>query len=397
MFETTVFSVSQLNTYVKSIIDSDLLLRNVFLTGEISNFTNHYRTGHYYLTLKDENAAVKAVMFRASNMRLRFIPENGMRVIVRGRVSLFERDGQYQLYIEDMQPDGIGALNLAFEQLKQRLSAEGLFNDEYKKPIPARSGRIGVVTSETGAVIQDIKNVVSRRYPLAHIILAPVEVQGPNAAPQIVKAINDFNAENNVDVLIVGRGGGSVEDLWAFNEEIVARAVFNSKIPVISAVGHETDFTICDFVADLRAPTPSAAAELAVPDIRDDKRFLDNVIDIISDNLIQRIDDQQVRLNYFSERLKFRSPVCIIDEMFNTVDSLYSDISDIVSNRLYNEEKKLTAVCAKLDALSPLKVMSRGYSIAVKDNVIVKNADELNKGDKITVRFSEGEKECEVL
>lgn len=397
MFETTVFSVSQLNTYVKSIIDSDLLLRNVFVTGEISNFTNHYRTGHYYLTLKDENAAVKAVMFRASNMRLRFIPENGMRVIVRGRVSLFERDGQYQLYIDDMQPDGIGALNLAFEQLKRRLSAEGLFNDEYKKPIPARCGRIGVVTSATGAVIQDIKNVVSRRYPLAHIILAPVEVQGPNAAPQIVKAINDFNAENNVDVLIVGRGGGSVEDLWAFNEEIVARAVFNSKIPVISAVGHETDFTICDFVADLRAPTPSAAAELAVPDIRDDKRFLDSVINVISDNLIQRIDDQRVRLNYFSERLKFRSPVCIIDEMFNTVDSLYSGISDIISNRLYDEEKNLAAACAKLDALSPLKVMSRGYSIAVKDNVIIKNADELNKGDKITVRFSEGEKECEVL
>ncbi len=397
MFETTVFSVSQLNTYVKSIIDSDLLLRNVFVTGEISNFTNHYRTGHYYLTLKDENAAVKAVMFRASNMRLRFIPENGMRVIVRGRVSLFERDGQYQLYIDDMQPDGIGALNLAFEQLKQRLSAEGLFNDEYKKPIPARCGRIGVVTSATGAVIQDIKNVVSRRYPLAHIILAPVEVQGPNAAPQIVKAIGDFNAENNVDVLIVGRGGGSVEDLWAFNEEIVARAVFNSKIPVISAVGHETDFTICDFVADLRAPTPSAAAELAVPDIRDDKRFLDNVLDIISDNLLQRIEEQQVRQNYFSERLKFRSPVCIIDEMFNTVDSLYSGISDIISNRLYDEEKNLAAACAKLDALSPLKVMSRGYSIAVKDNVIIKNADELNKGDKITVRFFEGEKECEVL
>lgn len=397
MFETTVFSVSQLNTYVKSIIDSDLLLRNVFVTGEISNFTNHYRTGHYYLTLKDENAAVKAVMFRASNMRLRFIPENGMRVIVRGRVSLFERDGQYQLYIDDMQPDGIGALNLAFEQLKQRLSAEGLFNDEYKKPIPARCGRIGVVTSATGAVIQDIKNVVSRRYPLAHIILAPVEVQGPNAAPQIVKAIRDFNAENNVDVLIVGRGGGSVEDLWAFNEEIVARAVFNSKIPVISAVGHETDFTICDFVADLRAPTPSAAAELAVPDIRDDKRFFDNVLDIISDNLLQRIGEQQVRLNFFSEKLKFRSPVCIIDEMFNTVDSLYSNISDMISNRLYDEEKKLAAACAKLDALSPLKVMSRGYSIAVKDNVIIKNADELNKGDIITVRFSEGEKECEVL
>lgn len=397
MFETTVFSVSQLNTYVKSIIDSDLLLRNVFVVGEISNFTNHYRTGHYYLTLKDDNAAVKAVMFRASNMKLRFVPENGMRVIVRGRVSLFERDGQYQLYIEDMQPDGIGSLNLAFEQLKERLSAEGLFREEYKKPIPARCSRIGVVTSATGAVIQDIINVVSRRYPLATIILSPVEVQGPNAAPQIVKAINDFNNKQNVDVLIVGRGGGSIEDLWAFNEEIVARAVFNSKIPVISAVGHETDFTICDFVADLRAPTPSAAAELAVPDIRDDKRFLDNIIDVISANLLEQLENQKSRLIFLSERIKFRSPVCVIDEMLNTVNSLYSEISDKISNRLNNEEAKLGAFCAKLDALSPLKVIARGYSIAVKENKIITAAEELSSGDRITVRFADGDKDCEVL
>ena len=397
MFETTVFSVSQLNTYVKSVIDSDLLLRNVFVVGEISNFTNHYRTGHYYLTLKDENAAVKAVMFRASNMRLRFVPENGLRVIVRGRVSLFERDGQYQLYIEDMQPDGIGSLNLAFEQLKNKLSAEGLFNDEYKKTIPHRCSRIGVVTSATGAVIQDIRNVVSRRYPLATIILAPVEVQGPNAAPQIVKAIADLNAANDVDVIIVGRGGGSIEDLWAFNEEIVARAVFKSEIPVISAVGHETDFTICDFVADLRAPTPSAAAELAVPDIRDDKRFLDNIIDIMSSNLIERIENEKSKLSYLSDKLKFRSPVCIIDEMLNCVNSLYSDISDAMSDVIKNEDAKLSNYCARLDALSPLKVMARGYSITLKNNEIVTAADELLAGDKITVRFADGDIDCEVL
>lgn len=397
MFETTVFSVSQLNTYVKSIIDSDLLLRNVFVTGEISNFTNHYRTGHFYLTLKDENAAVRAVMFRASNMRLRFIPENGMRVIVRGRVSMFERDGQYQLYIEDMQPDGIGALNLAFEQLKERLSAEGLFSDEFKQPVPSRCSRIGVVTSATGAVIQDIKNVVSRRYPLATIVLSPVEVQGPNAAPQIVEAINSFNMLDNVDVLIVGRGGGSIEDLWAFNEEIVARAVFNSKIPVISAVGHETDFTICDFVADLRAPTPSAAAELAVPDIREDKRFLDNVVGIISSALIERIENEKCKLNFLSERLKFRSPVCIIDEMLNTVDSLYSGILNKVNDRITFEDTKIATLCARLDALSPLKVMARGYSIALKNNKVVTSVDDLSAGDTVTVRFADGDKDCEVL
>lgn len=397
MFETTVLNVSQLNTYVKSIIDSDLLLRNVFVVGEISNFTNHYRTGHYYLTLKDENSSVKAVMFRMSNMKLRFLPENGMRVLVRGRVSLFERDGQYQLYIEDMQPDGIGSLNLAFEQLKERLSAEGLFNDENKKPIPSRCSRIGVVTSSTGAVIQDIINVVTRRYPVATIVLSPVEVQGPNAAPQIVKAINDFNSEMNVDVLIVGRGGGSIEDLWAFNEEIVARAVFNSKIPVISAVGHETDFTICDFVADLRAPTPSAAAELAVPDIRDDMRFISNVVDIISSNILERINKQKLLLNVLTEKLKYRSPVCVIDEMMSAVDNLYSQISDLISDKINNEEMKLGAYCAKLDALSPLKVISRGYSITIKNKSIVTSVNDLKSGDRITVRLTDGEKECEVL
>ncbi len=397
MFETTIFSVSQLNTYVKSIIDSDILLRNVFVVGEISNFTNHYRTGHYYLTLKDESAAVKAVMFRMSNQRLRFLPENGMRVIARGRVSLFERDGQYQFYIEDMQPDGVGALNLAFEQLKNKLGAEGLFSDEFKKPIPQRCRKIGVVTSSTGAVIQDIKNVVSRRYPLAEIVLAPVEVQGPNAAPQIAAAIAELNAISDADVLIVGRGGGSMEDLWAFNEEIVARAVFASRIPVISAVGHETDFTICDFVADLRAPTPSAAAELAVPDIRDDRRFLENIVYTLESALLQRIGDESVRLDLLSERIKLRSPSYIIDEKLNTVSTVYSEILNKIQNRLNTENTRFSTISAKLDALSPLKVMSRGYSITLKNDSVITSAAELDTGDRVTVRFADGYKECEVL
>ncbi len=397
MIETTVLSVTQLNTYVKSIIDSDMLLRNVFVIGEISNFTNHYRTGHYYMTLKDENAAIKAVMFRTANQRLRFMPESGMSVIVRGRVSVFERDGQYQLYIEDMQPDGVGALNLAFEQLKNKLAAEGLFDAEYKKPIPYRCRKIGVVTSATGAVIQDIKNVVSRRYPLAEIILAPVEVQGQNAAPQIAKAIYDFNQADGIDVLIVGRGGGSLEDLWAFNEEIVARAVFESVIPVISAVGHETDFTICDFVADLRAPTPSAAAELAVPDIREDKAFLSAVVYQNEALVLEKIAAEMSRLEILQERLKYRSPAAIIDTQLNTVDAFYSSALLNIQKRLTAEQSRLSEIAAKLDALSPLKVMSRGYSLAYKNEKIITSVKALSVGDRLTLKLADGEKECEVI
>ncbi len=397
MIEATVLSVTQLNTYVKSVIDSDLLLRNVFVVGEISNFTNHYRTGHFYMTLKDEDSAIKAVMFRSANQRLRFVPESGMRVIVRGRVSLFERDGQYQLYIEDMQPDGIGALNLAFEQLKNKLAAEGLFDEQYKKPIPSRCRKIGVVTSATGAVIQDIKNVVARRYPLAEIILSPVEVQGRNSAYQIASAIKAFNEADNADVLIVGRGGGSIEDLWSFNEEIVARAVFESAIPIISAVGHETDFTICDFVADLRAPTPSAAAELAVPDIREDRAFLATVIYQNEALVLEKIEDERVRLEMLRERLKFRSPVALIDEKLNTVDSLYSEASLSVQRLIDKELSRLSAVGAKLDALSPLKVMARGYTLAMKNKKIVSSVNDMNSGDKFILKFSDGEKECEVI
>lgn len=397
MFESTVLSVSQLNTYVKSIIDSDLLLRNVFVVGEISNFTNHYRTGHFYMTLKDENAAIKAVMFRTANQKLRFMPESGMSVIVRGRVSVFERDGQYQLYIEDMQPDGIGALTLAFEQLKNKLAAEGLFDECYKKPIPHRCRRIGVVTSATGAVIQDIRNVISRRYPVAEIILAPVEVQGVNAAPQIAKAIDDFNQGDFADVLIVGRGGGSIEDLWAFNEEIVARAVFGSRVPVISAVGHETDFTICDFVADLRAPTPSAAAELAVPDIRDDNALISGVIRYIGNLLSDRIEKEKIKLKALNERLEFKNPVAVIDDRLNTVDLLYSSAVSSIEKLMVSEHSRFSSVTAKLDALSPLKVMSRGYTVTYKGDKIITDSDQLESGDVITLKFNNGDKECEVL
>lgn len=395
--KSTILSVTQLNTYVKSIIEGDMLLRSLYVVGEISNFTNHYRTGHFYMTLKDENCAVKAVMFASANRRLKFMPENGMKVIVRGRVSIFERDGQYQLYIDDMQPDGLGALNLAFEQLKNKLAQEGLFDECYKQPIPHRATRIGVVTSATGAVIQDIRNVVSRRYPLAEIILAPVQVQGASAAPQIVDAIERFNSGDYADVLIVGRGGGSLEDLWAFNEEIVARAVFNSRIPIISAVGHETDFTICDFVADLRAPTPSAAAELAVPDIREDIAFVQTVVYECEGMLLQRINDERNRLNILKERLEYRSPMMQIDQRLQLVDSCLTSALLSIRRRLDTENARFAATAARLDALSPLKVMSRGYSIVMKDKSVVTSSAELIEGDKITVGFADGERKCEVL
>ena len=395
--KSTVLSVTQLNTYIKSIIDGDSLLRGLYVVGEISNFTNHYRTGHFYLTLKDENCAVKAVMFASANRRLKFMPENGMKVIVRGRVSVFERDGQYQLYIDDMQPDGLGALNLAFEQLKNRLAQEGLFDERFKKPIPYRCTRIGVVTSATGAVIQDIRNVISRRYPLAEIILAPVQVQGASAAPQIVDAIERFNSGDYADVLIVGRGGGSLEDLWAFNEEIVARAVFKSRIPIISAVGHETDFTICDFVADLRAPTPSAAAELAVPDIREDIAFVQTVVYECEATLLQRVNDEKERLEMIKERLRYRSPSMLIDQKIQTVDTLMTSALLSVQRKLDSETARLSSTAARLDALSPLKVMARGYSIVTKDEKVVASSKALKKGDRITVGFSDGERKCEVL
>ena len=395
--KSTVLSVTQLNTYIKSIIDGDSLLRSLYVVGEISNFTNHYRTGHFYLTLKDENCAVKAVMFASANRRLKFMPENGMKVIVRGRVSVFERDGQYQLYIDDMQPDGLGALNLAFEQLKNRLAQEGLFDERFKKPIPYRCMRIGVVTSATGAVIQDIRNVISRRYPLAEIILAPVQVQGASAAPQIADAIERFNSGDYADVLIVGRGGGSLEDLWAFNEEIVARAVFKSRIPIISAVGHETDFTICDFVADLRAPTPSAAAELAVPDIREDIAFVQTVVYECEATLLQRVNDEKERLEMIKERLRYRSPSMLIDQKIQTVDTLMTSALLSVQRKLDSETARLSSMAARLDALSPLKVMARGYSIVTKDEKVVASSKALKKGDRITVGFSDGERKCEVL
>lgn len=385
-----VLTVTQLNTYIKSVIDSDLNLNNVFVQGEISNFTNHYRTGHYYMSIKDGDSSIKAVMFKYSNQRLRFMPENGMNVILRGRVSVFERDGQYQFYIDDMQPDGAGALALAFEQLKQKLASQGLFDPDKKKPVPFMPKRIGVVTSNTGAAVHDIINVISRRFPMTELVIAPVQVQGTSAAGQIAAAIREFNACNGADVLIVGRGGGSVEDLWAFNEEVVARAVYDSHIPVISAVGHETDFTICDFVADLRAPTPSAAAELAVPDWREQKLYVDALFNQCKDTVLAKVQSEEDNLRFILKQLEYANPMTVIENKIQTVDIISQKIYDKVRESVAVKSGEFAAILARLDALNPMKVMQRGYAIAYKNETAITSVSHINKGDKLKIRLLDG-------
>ena len=392
-----VLTVGQINTYIKSIIDGDPNLNYIFVVGEISNFTNHYRTGHYYFTLKDESSAIKAVMFRSSAQRIKFLPENGMRVILRGRVSVFERDGQYQLYVDDMQPDGAGALNLAFEQLKAKLEAQGLFDSSRKKTIPEIPGRVGVITSPTGAAVRDILNVLGRRFPLAKVVFFPVQVQGASAAPQIAEAIDLFNRFNAADVLIVGRGGGSIEDLWAFNEEQVAMAVSRSNIPVISAVGHETDFTICDFVADLRAPTPSAAAELAEPDWAEQRAYISGLMLHSSSLIRQEIAEQKVIVNTLSQSRVLRNPLETVEIGRQTLDSLLNRLLFAQKSNFNLSASRFAECCAKLDALSPLKVLSRGYAAVYSGGKITDSAENTDMTKNISVRFADGEIECKPL
>lgn len=384
-----VYSVTELNKYVKSYIDSNENLSTVFVSGEISNFKAHY-TGHMYMTLKDEKAAVKAVMFAGNASRLRFMPENGMKVLVIGSVSLFERDGSYQLYINDMQPDGTGSLTLAFEQLKKKLSSEGLFDSKYKKPIPHFPKRVGVITSETGAAIRDIINVIGRRCPTCEIIVKSVLVQGEGAASDIAGAIRLFNKKKAADVLIVGRGGGSLEDLWAFNEEAVARAVFESDIPVISAVGHETDFTVCDFVADLRAPTPSAAAELAVPDLSAVKSSLSSARQHLYSVMCSEISRYKERIAATQKNGALKNPILKIADNRKLLAYYGERLSSLSENTVRLYRTKLSLQAGKLDALSPLKVISRGYAAAFKGGVPITDIASVSLGDKVSVRVKNG-------
>lgn len=392
---TAVLTVSQINTYLKSIIDGDYNLKNIYVSGEISNFTNHYRSGHFYFTLKDDRAAVKAVMFSSAAQRVRFSIQNGMKVIIRGSLGLYERDGVYQLYCEDIQPDGIGALNLAYEQLKEKLEAQGLFDEENKKPIPSFPKRVGVITSPTGAAVHDILTVLERRCPLCEVVFEGVTVQGDNASGEIVKAIKRFNRLKAADVLIVGRGGGSIEDLWAFNEESVAYAIFESEIPVISAVGHETDFTIADFVSDLRAPTPSAAAELAVPDEKELLFGIDKLYGELTNNVLSILSCYENVYAALSKRLEFVCPKNRLDQKEEKIKYLSKELYNAIDKKLDKYTNIISSALIKLDSLSPTKIMSKGYAVVSdRDGFTLSGVSKIRQGDALTLTFADGTVSC---
>lgn len=388
--EKNILTVTALNEYVKMILDRDPLLMGVYVKGEISNFVNH-RTGHFYFTLKDEGGAIKAVMFKSSNAKLKFLPENGMKVIVHGRVSGFVRGGDYQLYADDIEPDGIGSLYIRYEQLKKKLEAEGLFNPARKKPLPKIPSRVGIITSPTGAAVRDMINVTGRRFPFAEIILYPTLVQGDGAPEQLVRALKYFNETKSVDVIIIGRGGGSIEDLWAFNDEELARTVAASTIPVISAVGHETDFTICDFASDRRAPTPSAAAELAVPETGELKRKFLNVVGRMELSLTKKTEQARRRLDAAAKSRVLTSPKYMIDDKRMAVLSL-SERMDSAFGMLLEKKRSLFAQkTAKLEALNPMSVISRGYSaVFLGDGTLVKSVTQVKEGDEFSFKTSDG-------
>ena len=397
MQNTLVLSVSQLNRYIKMNFDADENLANIFISGEISNFTNPYRTGHLYFTLKDDSAAVRAVMFNSSAKRLKFMPEDGMKVIARGRVSVYEASGQYQLYVDDMQPDGVGALNLAYEQLKEKLQKEGLFSELHKKPLPPYPEKVGVITSPTGAAVRDIINVLGRRFSYAEIVFCPVLVQGDGAHLQLTDAVNLFNSERAADVIIIGRGGGSIEDLWEFNDEGLARAVYNSEIPVISAVGHETDFTICDFVADMRAPTPSAAAELAVPDANELQYALSALKNRMFLNVSSGIADRRSRLEYLTSKGALKSPDEMLSNRSQRLDTAFSKMLSSYENRIGGKKVEFISAATALSKLDPMSVLMRGFAfVSDKSGKNVYSSQALAKGDKINVRFHDGSAVCEV-
>lgn len=385
-----VLSVSQINFYIKSIIENDGSLQFVLVTGEISNLTVYQRSGHIYLSLKDSNSVISAVMFAGNARRLKFRLENGMKVICRGRISVYEPSGRYQLYIEDMQPDGVGALTLAFEQLKKSLAQKGLFDNAHKKPLPKFPKTIGVITSPTGAAVQDITNIIRRRFPSADIVLAPVLVQGESAPEQLVRAVNKFSASKIADVVIIGRGGGSAEDLWAFNDEQLAYAVYNCETPIISGVGHETDFTVCDFVADVRASTPSAAAELAVPDRQELMSYYFKQKQYISAMLDRKIKTAQLRLENQQRRMSASSPKLKAEQLEKQLSAKSEKLTRFMNIYISNKENKLIAAKGKLDGLNPLNVLNRGYAIAEKDEKIITSSKQLKNGDDFTVILSDG-------
>lgn len=390
-------SVSELNKYIKDKFEDDEYFTNVLVEGEISNLKNHY-TGHIYLTLKDEKSLIKSIMFKTYTAHLDFVPQDGMKVMILGSVSVFERDGTYQLYAKAIKQLGkMGDLRAEYEELKAKLEKEGLFDQNYKKAIPMMPETIGVLTSNTGAVIRDIINVSTRRNPNVHIRLLPVPVQGSGAAQKIAKGIEFMNKHKLADVIIVARGGGSLEDLWPFNEEIVARAIYNSELPVISAVGHETDFTISDFVADLRAPTPSAAAELAVPDVAELKMKIKNYQRRYEQALIRKLQLIKLRYEKCMTRKAFTGILQKVNEQYMVIDMKVKSMQHSVKSKLQNDKSITQNLILKLDSLSPLKTLARGYGIILKDGIVIKSKNMLRKEDEISIRMQDGETKAKII
>lgn len=390
-----ILTVSELNKYIKNLFSKDLVLSGLWVKGEVSNFKSHY-SGHLYFTIKDENSLVRCIMFKGNAAGLKFIPEDGMKVIIKGYLSVFERDGQYQLYAEDMQPDGLGSLHIAFEQLKKKLQAEGLFNQSAKKKLPYLPGSIGVITSSKGSVIKDIINILSRRFYNVNIKVYPVQVQGDQAAGQIAAALRRLDSLGLVDVIILARGGGSLEELWAFNEEIVARSIYNSKTPVISAIGHETDFTIADFAADVRASTPSAAAEIVMPEKAVVIDRINNLNIRIRNALNNKLDKGRHYVKRLMSSTIFKQPYNKVYQERLRLDVLNKYMKRAVDAEIKNYENRLSLLVARLDALSPLSALARGYALVKlkNDNVLIKSVNNVNPGDKLEISLQDGKFIC---
>lgn len=393
-----ILTVSQINFYVRSILDSDDKLSNFYLSGEISNFKGHYKSGHLYFSLKDSKSVVKCVMFSSFSNKLRFKPTDGLKVLIRGSLSVYEATGQYQIYVEDMQTVGVGELSSAFDQLRFNLAKEGLFDIDHKKKLPKYPDKIGVITSPVGAAVKDVQDTINRRFPLSEIILYPVLVQGEDAAFQITNAIRVFNEKNLVDVIIIARGGGSVEELWAFNNEALARSIYASEIPIVSGVGHQTDFTICDFVADLRAPTPTAAAEMCTPDYRETFMELKSLLDRSNSAIRFKISEKLSEINTLENKLEQLSPQIKISNNKMLLDTLYEKLNDTINNKVLDKKNELLSCVSKLELLNPLTILKRGYSIAKddKDNKI-KSISNVNPGENIKIVMSDGFIECKVI
>ena len=387
-------TVSQLNNYVKSLIENDPRIAIVNVSGEISNFKNHFSSGHWYFTLKDANASIRCVMFRSSASRVRFQVEDGLAVVLKGRVSVYEKDGQYQFYAEEMHPVGEGDLALQFKQVKEKLEQEGLFDAGSKRALPKFPKRIAVITSDTGAAVRDILNITSTRYPSCEIVMCPVLVQGDNAARDMIATLDRVYKLDDIDTIIIGRGGGSAEDLHCFNDEMLARKIYESPFPVISAVGHETDFTICDFVADVRASTPSHAAELAVPDGRELKKRVDVITNLLKSTTLRKYDLYSGKLQALNLKVSPANLSRIVDSKQLEVDRLCDKFANQIKFALQNSVNTAANLAARIDALSPLKVMARGFSTVTKEGEYIVSSDKINTGDNITVKFVDGDINC---